>query len=1030
MAETGDVPKSKDAEDPAKKFDAFIQEQLRKEASELSGRPVVTPEPVRTEEKKPDEKPSAADTHNPSRGIPKDFPGVQITDSKGDKADSRPPSIERAADRSQFTLADGTYHRDEKGRVSKTVSTDGTVTRDFKFNDSANPKSVTSFTINGNTEFTRTGPESFAITKKDADGRPQPIGTYPGNVSISDSGLLAMKGASEAVPHYRGAEARDLTAAQVQAREQALLKLQPKDIAPPERDLPRPERVTPKATVTAVDDRKVTLDDGTYKRDAQGRVTEMISADGKNKRAFKYEDTANPSRVTSEIINDKTTYKYIGQVTSEGKPYKIDGMESNSYSIYENGQLIGNWSGVRSVSANGVYSHGESADKLTHSGASGRLSEAERTQRNQNGIWPSQVETTHADGTKYIANLKGNRLDKLTETKIVDGKPIDTDWKKDGAGRWFSDDFPPKQRMGMEMGRDGNLRYQDVDGTSNVKYRDGGRDVVNQGVTRRYDLNDRLKVVTQLNGDSRTLEYTGSELTSITDRTKLGTRTSSRAAGSDEWQSNGKTEVRKDLRLSPDGSIDYKLESGNRVRQTRDFARVEFDDRNRPIKVDFENGSNRKFNYEGDKLKSITDTLISKDKQMTKLWTRDGNTDNFVNTSGAKPRVRVVSDPPTGDGDYKYKGDDGKERTAFARDVARGDLLSNSETVQEAREELVRVAQEKGVNTPRFESYLNDFEKNAGKYGLKPEQMAKTMDHLREILTADKSPLYNSSQLKQLVETAMHNIARPMEIDQGYHPTCNVATVEVYAAARHPDEYARMCKEIALSGKYRTNDGKVVTPPRAALLPGEDESSYDLDKPNVEKRNFASQIVQMTLINGMFELDRVISNGSVVKDTRYIMGKITWQPGPNNSQRKIGEDRLVDLQGRPKKNDDEGGPGFAQDNVLASSEMMLGYKMPYVVQPKSYDNGRTWKYDLPTADRLIQAKANSKLPMGVPTMGGTHVQTIHDVKMENQQCWVLLDNQHGEKNDGWVTLEDLHRTQQTRGYEISPAIRRWESPRR
>lgn len=125
----------------------------------------------------------------------------------------------------------------------------------------------------------------------------------------------------------------------------------------------------------------------------------------------------------------------------------------------------------------------------------------------------------------------------------------------------------------------------------------------------------------------------------------------------------------------------------------------------------------------------------------------------------------------------------------------------------------------------------------------------------------------------------------------------------------------------------------------------------------------------------------------------------------------------------------DGGPEFTQTEVLGSSKMMLGYDMPYVGAPVSYDAGGSWKFDLPQSDRLVKAKAEGKLPMGVPTLAGAHVQTIHDVTVDSKgTTWVLLDNQHGEKKDGWVTLRDLHRTQTEQNYECEPTIRRWQRP--
>ena len=122
------------------------------------------------------------------------------------------------------------------------------------------------------------------------------------------------------------------------------------------------------------------------------------------------------------------------------------------------------------------------------------------------------------------------------------------------------------------------------------------------------------------------------------------------------------------------------------------------------------------------------------------------------------------------------------------------------------------------------------------------------------------------------------------------------------------------------------------------------------------------------------------------------------------------------------------GPEFIQSDVLAASEMILGKKMPYIGEPYKLETESYWHFDLPTRERLFQAKQDGLFPMGVPTIRGAHVQTIHDVASDiSGKTWVLLDNQKGINKDGWVTLEDLHRTQTT-DVELEPTRRPWQRP--
>ncbi|MBA3857280.1 MAG: hypothetical protein C0507_10270 [Cyanobacteria bacterium PR.3.49] len=367
-----------------------------------------------------------------------------------------------------------------------------------------------------------------------------------------------------------------------------------------------------------------------------------------------------------------------------------------------------------------------------------------------------------------------------------------------------------------------------------------------------------------------------------------------------------------------------------------------------------------------------------------------------------------------------------------------------------AKQRLVDAADARGLDTTRIKEFLTKLDATSARYGTTEKQLADALDGLTEILTSTtKSPLYTGKQLEMAFETALHNIACPMEIDQGYHPTCNVTTVEVFAAARHPDKYVAMVKEIALTGSFTANDGRVARPPKKALLPGDDENNYDISQPNSDKRNLASQIVQMTLINSAYELGHVLKQKAVRKPdgtTEYVMAPVTDRRYVLGARRKkpygngfidLGEDMLVDLNGKGIINSHtkelEDGPAFTQDEVVASSKMWLGYEMPYITTPymtTTHDprTGRTtnspWVYDLPDKARLLKAKADGKFPLGVPTIGGAHVQTIHDVVVDKRgNVWVLLDNQHGTERDGWVPLSDLHSTQKSNKVHLKPNYR-------
>jgi len=353
----------------------------------------------------------------------------------------------------------------------------------------------------------------------------------------------------------------------------------------------------------------------------------------------------------------------------------------------------------------------------------------------------------------------------------------------------------------------------------------------------------------------------------------------------------------------------------------------------------------------------------------------------------------------------------------------------DANSVSSARKELETAAANAKLNLARLQERMNEFESRATNSGITPKQVSDSYSRLTELLVATRNgPHFDTVTRQRLVELVMHNIARPTKIDQGAHPTCNVTTLEVYTAARHPDVYADLVKQVALTGEYETRTNETVHIPKAALMPGDDEKSFDMDKPASNKRNHASQIIQMTFINGVYETGRYHSTdhqGKKIDCTgyRYVMGPPvkTWFTLPDGNRAfTTDEDKLIDGNGKQIR-DIQGqlstSPIFIGTDVLAASEMVLGYKMPYLNSPYKVEN-QPWVFDLPTKERLLKFKKDGQFPLGVPTRRGNHVQTIHDVIEENGNVWILIDNQHGEKEDGWITLGELHKTMQDANYDL------------
>ncbi|MDZ4833773.1 MAG: hypothetical protein SGJ27_08330 [Candidatus Melainabacteria bacterium] len=829
--------------------------------------------------------------------------------------------------------------------------------------------------------------------------------------------------------------------------------------------------------------------DGTFVRDQHNRLISSESPDGKLKRSYKYGDAKNPNKVTT-VVENGTSFEYLSpiRIATTGEVVKREELEMSSWTIYDsNRKLKGNWCGYKSVSAEGVYVEYDNnkADKVKFQDGTGKeLTPAEAEARNKDGIWPSKISVGRPDGSSLEASLRGRVVESLKETRLEGGKATTVTWTKSGE-QWLSDQTPSSSRTALSLGENGDLSFCQSDGKLTVETKNGELHITTGGVKDSYDRHGQRVKIESTDG-SRQLEYIR-DASGVSAYSRVTTTNGdvqiiwSKNGSSDEWISEKLTETRKDLKVLVDGTLQFVDKDGKRVKETISRERITYNSSNLPELVTFPSGAQRKFVYDQNGLSKFSDTIpIKGGGQHELVWERvvDGS---FASTRDGKVYRREqvsVSD----DADVKYLSADKQAHEAKVRDIdriARGEFVLSSESIVEARNRLVEAVKKSGLREDRFNKWIKEFEENAVRDKTAPERIVKTMNNLSDILSAtDKSIYFDSGELKGIVETGMHNIARYLEIDQGSHPTCNVTSVEVVAARSYPDEYSRLLKEVALSGNWTTSEGKTSTPTTAykgtepggkaqvynSLKPGKDELKYSVDKPDCGDRNLASQIVQMTLINTMYEHGHMddVSGGNVTVDrttTRYLMGPnrvLVEGRGVGQMTTDLGEDLLM-KDGKPVLGKDgkpvNGGPGMDQDDVLKAAVLFFGEEPPYIACAHHYDDQQTGKRvygnDLPDKQRLLDMRLKSSIPILTPTMGGLHAQSIHDVWEDpvSGELWVLLDNQHGEPEvkgkdrksgegdgDGWITLDQLHQTLKMPeqganfGQPVMPSVHKYSHP--
>ena len=306
--------------------------------------------------------------------------------------------------------------------------------------------------------------------------------------------------------------------------------------------------------------------------------------------------------------------------------------------------------------------------------------------------------------------------------------------------------------------------------------------------------------------------------------------------------------------------------------------------------------------------------------------------------------------------------------------------LSN---LDRARENLRAEAKSHGMDVERLDVFASAFEqraKEAKRLGLEApsgEQMAKTYNTFAEMLKGPAQPGGLSDENRaDLVKLSMYNVAYPRRIDQGLN-LCNVTTSEVYTASRNPENYARLIKEVSLTGDYTTTAGQKIHLPAGAIDRDPEQSKFTTENVGPNRwRNWASKVFQETGINSV----------------------VPFLPASANSP----------AWGRPHVS---GKSDMAMEQIQSACKAINGKSMPY------FGIG-----DAPTAQELLALKEKGDFPAGIHTIhvtdrdgvvSGLHVQTMHDARVRNGKLEVLLDNQKGTAQDaGWVSLQKLYQVQQ------------------
>ncbi|MFN8551675.1 MAG: hypothetical protein U0103_09320 [Candidatus Obscuribacterales bacterium] len=299
---------------------------------------------------------------------------------------------------------------------------------------------------------------------------------------------------------------------------------------------------------------------------------------------------------------------------------------------------------------------------------------------------------------------------------------------------------------------------------------------------------------------------------------------------------------------------------------------------------------------------------------------------------------------------------------------------------------------------------------------LSNEQIAGVYEATQRLLQDRNrtSPL-TLAQRQLLATGILDNAARPSEIDQGRHETCNVTVLEERLNTLNPARAAAIVAEVGLTGSFTSTPGFRPTLDRTSLLP--DSEARVLPSNGDGLRNYASQIFDVAVLNDFYQRGN--------PNVRYVQRDMRAMANPD-AMAPTGEGIVISDNDRVSPAAARAARRFIGMNLPRINRMgeSLGLGENYIIghsragDAHAADGTTVVSNVRELAQALERARATNNFPivLGVEADGpmfrnrnmrGAHVLSVTGYNPETQT--VQISNQWGRQQDLQnVPLQDLH----------------------
>jgi hypothetical protein len=328
--------------------------------------------------------------------------------------------------------------------------------------------------------------------------------------------------------------------------------------------------------------------------------------------------------------------------------------------------------------------------------------------------------------------------------------------------------------------------------------------------------------------------------------------------------------------------------------------------------------------------------------------------------------------------------------------------------VNHQRGQLIALAGAHGLNTKEFVKNMDQLQARIPR-DIKPSEVVGVYHHISELLEPDSKTNLPTSDKERAVLAwqILAQAADPHSINQGFHRTCNVASIENVIYSHHPSAAAKMLSELALTGGCYTDayGASLQMSPHPRDFVGD-----EFTKVHSNTRSYASELFQVAAVNLYYQQ----------KGKTHVHYEQTHVPN-GEAHNKTGEGLYYDNK---KVSDD---PQFDPDASQLVPNVITGLSdAPRILQnteirhwmPKcAADSLLKWADQFSSEKEFEHKLAEIKARNGFPVIlsvnagnspfvdddphlsgniGGRHAITIQDY-IPGSPGKVLFDNPWGEK---------------------------------